>query len=128
MVAASEPRKRVAIIGAGAAGMAAAYSLSRNKDEFDVTVIEAGRVPGGVACTFSLPDGTPVNYGVQGGSPAAHQNTIELMRQFGIDVGDTRLDVSFGVGEHNWKNYEASELQAAGVSAASLPQAWLARG
>ena len=112
MVAASEPRKRVAIIGAGAAGMAAAYSLSRNKDEFDVTVIEAGRVPGGVACTFSLPDGTPVNYGVQGGSPAAHQNTIELMRQFGIDVGDTRLDVSFGVGEHNWKNYEASELQA----------------
>ena len=34
------------------------------------------------------------------------------MRQFGIDVGDTRLDVSFGVGEHNWKNYEASELQA----------------
>jgi len=107
-------RKRVAIVGAGAAGMAAAWSLSRHPDEFDVTVIEAGSVPGGVACTFTLPDGTPVNYGVQGGSPPAHQNTIELMRQFGVKVGDCRLDVSFGQGENNWKNYEARPRRGRG--------------
>lgn len=105
------PRKRVAVVGAGAAGMAAAWSLSRFPDKYDVTVIEAGPVPGGVACTFKLPDGTPVNYGVQGGSPPSHQNTIEMMRLHGVEVASTRLDVSFGKGQFNWKNYSTSELQ-----------------
>ena len=68
-------------------------------------------MPGGVACTFKLPDGTPVNYGVQGGSPPSHQNTIEMMRLHGVEVASTRLDVSFGKGQFNWKNYSTSELQ-----------------
>lgn len=103
-------RKRVAIVGAGAAGMAAAWSLSRFPDEFEVDVIEPGEVAGGVACTLQH-DGLPVNYGVQGGSPAAHQNTVEIMRAFGVEVAPTKLDVSFGVGGYNWKNYEAKPLQ-----------------
>ena len=45
-------RQRVCIVGAGASGMAAAWSLSRFPDRYDVTVIEAGEVPGGVACAF----------------------------------------------------------------------------
>lgn len=98
--------KRVAVIGAGAAGMAAAWSLSRFPDKWDVTMIEAAAEPGGVACTLEH-EGQRVNYGVQGGTPASHQNTIALTREFGVSVGDCRLDVSFGKGEHNWKNYEA---------------------
>ena len=103
--------KRVCVVGAGAAGMAAAWSLSRFPEKYSVTVIEAGTVPGGVACTFRLPDGTPVNYGVQGGSPPSHQNTIEMMRAFGVGTVDTRLDASFGKGVYNWKNYVPSALQ-----------------
>lgn len=105
-----EPRKRVAIIGAGASGMAAAWSLARFPDKFDVTVIEASEDCGGVACTLDH-QGTKINYGVQGGSPAAHSNTVELMKTFGFDVGPTKLDVSFGLGEYNWKNYESKPLQ-----------------
>ena len=92
--------------------MAAAWSLSRHPDKFQVTLIEPCPVPGGVACTLSLPDGTPVNYGVQGGTPTSHQNTIEFMKEFGCSVGEAQLDVSFGRGDFNWKNYgETSQLQ-----------------
>ena len=110
MSAPAQPPKRVAIVGAGAAGMAAAYSLSRFPERFDVTVIEASAECGGVACTLEH-DGSRINYGVQGGSPSAHQNTVELMRTVGIEVSDTRLDVSFGKDGYCWKNYEARPLQ-----------------
>ena len=106
---ADEP-KRVGIIGAGAAGMAAAYSLSRFPDKFAVTVIEASSDCGGVACTLT-DQGYRLNYGVQGGSPGAHANTVELMKTVGVEVSECRLDVSFGKGEHCWKNYEGRPLQ-----------------
>ena len=106
----AHPRKRVCIVGAGAAGMAAAWSLSRFPDRFEVDVIEPGEVCGGVACTLSH-EGTSVNYGVQGGSPPSHQNTVEMMKAFGVEVAPTKLDVSFGQGPYNWKNYESKPLQ-----------------
>ena len=80
-----------------------------------VEVIEASGEVGGVACTLEHTfgdDRLPLNYGVQGGSAAAHQNTIELMREVGVGVAPCALDVSFGVGEHRWRNYAPSELQA----------------
>jgi predicted NAD/FAD-binding protein len=105
----------VGIIGGGSSGMAAAWSLSRFHEKYDVVVIEASRVAGGVACTFEYEYApgkkVPVNYGVQGGSPKAHQNTIELMKACGFDIGYTSLEVSFGKGAFNWKNYESSPLQ-----------------
>eukprot|EP01063_Lacrimia_lanifica_P007744 TRINITY_DN14985_c0_g1_i1.p1 TRINITY_DN14985_c0_g1~~TRINITY_DN14985_c0_g1_i1.p1 ORF type:complete len:580 (+),score=217.78 TRINITY_DN14985_c0_g1_i1:131-1741(+) len=95
--------------------MAAAWSLSRFPDKFDVTVIEPSRVCGGVACTFEheyAPGETvPVNYGVQGGSPNSHQNTKMMMNHFGYDISFTSLLVSFGQGGNNWKNYDRSDLQ-----------------
>ena len=54
-----------------------------------VEVIEASGEVGGVACTLEHTfgdDRLPLNYGVQGGSAAAHQNTIELMREVGVGV------------------------------------------
>ena len=42
-------KKRVLVVGAGAAGTAAAWSLSRHNDKFDVAVWEVLDVPGGVA-------------------------------------------------------------------------------
>lgn len=103
-------RKRIAVVGAGASGMAAAWSLARFPENYDVTVIEPSSECGGVACTLDY-EGARINYGVQGGSPAAHSNTVELMKVFGFEVGPTKLDVSFGAGEYNWKNYESKPLQ-----------------
>lgn len=39
-------KKRVLVVGAGAAGTAAAYSLGRHPDKFDVEIWEKGSVPG----------------------------------------------------------------------------------
>jgi NADH dehydrogenase FAD-containing subunit len=36
-----QPKKRVLVVGAGAAGMACADSLSAHPDRFDVTVVES---------------------------------------------------------------------------------------
>jgi predicted NAD/FAD-binding protein len=109
-MAVPETPRRIGIIGAGSSGMAAAWSLSRFPDQFHVTVIEPGSVCGGVACTLEHM-GLKLNYGVQGGSPSAHSNTVELMKVFDFEVGPTKLDVSFGKGVYNWKNYETKELQ-----------------
>ena len=60
----TESRKRVLIVGAGAAGTAAAYSLSKCPDKFHVELWEKGRVPGGVACTSSIKGGLHINDGM----------------------------------------------------------------
>ena len=102
--------KSIAIVGAGAAGMAAAWSLSQHPEKFKVTVFEAGLACGGVACSLTH-DSKRINYGVQGGAPASHQNTIELMKYYKMEPVKARLDVSFGKNQHNWKNYNKSDLQ-----------------
>jgi hypothetical protein len=71
---------------------------------------------GGVACTKKVPGPVPgtfvdLNYGVQGGSPPAHQNILALMKVFGEEVDDCTLRVSFGKKEFNWRNYQDSHLQ-----------------
>lgn len=42
----SKRRKRVLIVGAGAAGTAAAYSLGKHPDKFEVEIWERSSVPG----------------------------------------------------------------------------------
>jgi protoporphyrinogen oxidase len=51
--AVKEP-KRIAIVGAGAAGMAAAYALSRQPDRFAVTVFDKEDHPGGMATSIEI--------------------------------------------------------------------------
>lgn len=66
-------RKRVVIVGAGAAGMSCAATLAQHPDKFDVTVIEKGPVCGGQATSIPLDEkrfgASWMNNGVQGGSP-----------------------------------------------------------
>jgi len=54
-------RPKVVILGAGPAGVGAAFELAR-KRRFDVTVLEQRDGPGGNAGSFEL-DGMPVDYG-----------------------------------------------------------------
>ncbi|XP_046326111.2 uncharacterized protein LOC124110765 [Haliotis rufescens] len=105
----SEVKKRVLIIGAGAAGTAAAYSLGRYPDRFDVEVWEKSRVPGGVATTNLVKGNLFVNDGVQGGTPT-YRNTLNLMNRFGFETTPVHMKISFGKGQTAWTNYTETEL------------------
>ncbi|KAK3095041.1 hypothetical protein FSP39_009526 [Pinctada imbricata] len=104
-------RKRVLIVGAGAAGTAAGYSLTRCADMFDVELWEKGRAPGGVACTSTIKGGLDINDGVQGGTPT-YRNTLSLMNEFGFKTSPVHMMISFGKSQYAWTNYSKSELTA----------------
>ncbi|CAF0982144.1 unnamed protein product [Rotaria sordida] len=101
-------KTKVCIIGAGVAGMSAAWSLSRYPDKFDVTVYEKKSQAGGVATTENL-EIMPgvfcdINDGVQGGS-SSYRNTILLHREVNFDPSPTHMRVSFGQNSSAWTNY-----------------------
>jgi protoporphyrinogen oxidase len=77
---------RVAIVGAGAAGLSAAYALSKHPDKFTVTVFEKEPVTGGMASSIDIDSAqcgaSYINDGVQGCSPA-FANTLRIFRELG---------------------------------------------
>ena len=105
-------KKKICIIGAGTAGMSAAWSLSRHPDKFDVTVCEKKAQAGGVATTekFEVKPGVfcELNDGVQGGS-SSYRNSILLHREVNFEPSPVQMRVSFGQGERNWTNYLPAE-------------------
>lgn len=80
------PKKRILVVGAGAAGMSCADSLADHPDRFDVTVVEAQGYAGGQA--FSIPidesrfGASFLNKGVQGArSDCVRVVALELDRE-----------------------------------------------
>jgi uncharacterized protein with NAD-binding domain and iron-sulfur cluster len=69
-------RKKILIVGAGAAGMSCAEQLSQHPDRFEVTMVEAQGYCGGQAFSIPLPKekygADWMNQGVQGGSYIYH--------------------------------------------------------
>jgi predicted NAD/FAD-binding protein len=105
---AQEPRPKVCVIGAGAAGMAATFSLMRAG--FDVSVVDEAKVCGGVATSETLEDGQLFNDGVQGGARNTYANVLELHRVFGFEPSNTiPLNVAFGLGSKRWTNYSSDQ-------------------
>ncbi|KAK0720208.1 hypothetical protein B0H67DRAFT_575332 [Lasiosphaeris hirsuta] len=106
-------KKRVLIVGAGAAGMSCAQHLAQHPDKFEVTLIEAANYCGGQA--FSIPinkdrHGTPwLNQGVQGGSYIFHHTMTMFARQ-GYAANPVKLQVSFGKGNQFWTNVYPTKL------------------
>ncbi|KAI1801306.1 FAD/NAD(P)-binding domain-containing protein [Daldinia bambusicola] len=100
-------RKRVLIVGAGAAGMSTAYHLSQHPEKFHVTLIDAVDYCGGQA--FSIPldkqrYGTSwCNQGVQGGSYIFH-HTVTMFHRQGFHADPVNLQVSFGKDKTFWTN------------------------
>lgn len=80
--------KRVCVVGAGAAGMSAAYALSKHPDKFSVTVYDKANVAGGMATSIDIDSerfgASYINDGVQGCSPA-FANTIRMFRMLGFE-------------------------------------------
>jgi len=96
--------RRVAVVGGGAAGVAAAWTLAQSPD-VQVTLFESAPRLGGVAFseTFS---GIEVNVGVQGAAPS-YANTLKLHRLFGFSHTRVRMTTSFGRSDDRWTNKDA---------------------
>ncbi|KAI2628725.1 FAD/NAD(P)-binding domain-containing protein [Hypoxylon sp. NC1633] len=111
----SNGRKRVLVVGAGAAGMSTAYHLSQHPDKFDVTLIDAVDYCGGQA--FSIPldkqryGASWCNQGVQGGSYIFH-HTVTMFHRQGFHADPVNLQVSFGKDDTFWTNVFPTELLA----------------
>jgi predicted NAD/FAD-binding protein len=95
--------KRIAVIGSGVAGLAAAWHLSQTSQGGLVTLFEAESHFGGHAHTVdvTLPDdqGTPVRHGVDTGFLVFNHRTYPLLRQLFIDleVATAPAEMSFSV-------------------------------
>ncbi|KAJ5712410.1 hypothetical protein N7493_008878 [Penicillium malachiteum] len=110
----STTKKKVAIIGAGAAGMSCASTLANHPEQFEVTMFDIESHTGGQATSIPL-DGAKygaswLNDGVQGGS-AIFRHTFRFFRQYGHEPQPVKLQVSFGKGPNSfWTNVFPSPL------------------
>ena len=90
--------RRVAIIGAGVAGLGAAWALHRHPDRFDFRVYEAEDRIGGNAVTADMPqdDGTsiPFDVSVTACIPSVYHHVLLFMEEHGIGLVDTRFSYS----------------------------------
>ncbi|GAA2511970.1 FAD-dependent oxidoreductase [Streptomyces gobitricini] len=86
---------RVAVVGAGMAGLGAAWALSRNADRFDVQVFEEKQRIGGNAATVDMPQASggtvPVDISVTAFIPSVYQNFVALLRHCDITPVETRF-------------------------------------
>ncbi|GKZ16852.1 hypothetical protein AbraIFM66951_006343 [Aspergillus brasiliensis] len=99
-MASDSPRKKVAVIGAGAAGMSCASTLSNHPDQFEIHLFDSAPHTGGQATSIPLPanhGATWLNDGVQGGSPI-FKHTFNFFRRYGYEPQPVQLQVSFGKG------------------------------
>ena len=80
-------RTRVVILGAGPAGVGAAWRLAR-RDIADIVVLERGSDVGGNAGSFEL-DGLPVDYGSHRLHPACQPNILDDIQEL---LGPDLLD------------------------------------
>jgi predicted NAD/FAD-binding protein len=112
------PVRRVAIVGAGSAGLACAYALGRGSvPGLEVHVFDGAGAPGGVARTIELPpealsaEAGPsvrsLNEGVQAAAPS-YANVLALHRAVGFEPTPLSMKIAFGRGATAWSNVEPS--------------------
>ncbi|GHE43599.1 amine oxidase [Streptomyces longispororuber] len=108
-------RTRVAIVGAGVAGLGAAWALSRHPQRYDIEVYERGPAVGGNARTADFPrkDGgtTPADVAVTAFIPSVYQNYVALLRTLGIDTVPTRFSYAVHYGDEVYAHDTDSALR-----------------
>jgi monoamine oxidase len=110
------PPRRVVVVGAGLAGLATAYELSRRGSE--VTVLEASARAGGRAYTLRAPfaDGMQVEAGAMTVTPHCHY-LMHYVRELGVGLGQADLlgtDFSYFLGGR-FVRPDAESLSTAGL-------------
>jgi len=90
---------RVAVVGAGVAGLGAAWHLSSQKN-FSLTVYEMENLAGGHANTVEV-DGTPVDTGFMVFNPRTYPNMISLFEVLGVSNENTEMSFSVSLGNGN---------------------------
>ncbi|KAL6308136.1 hypothetical protein BKA93DRAFT_822726 [Sparassis latifolia] len=99
--------ERVCIVGAGATGMSAAYTLSLQPDKYRVTEFDREDATGGMATSIDIDAdkaGAPyVNDGMQGCSPV-FANSMRMFRMLGFETTKIGMQVSFGKEKDFWSN------------------------
>ena len=112
-------QRRIAIIGGGVSGLGAAWALSHHPDRFDFRLFEAQGQVGGNAITVDMPqdDGSsiPFDISVTAYIPSVYDHIILLMKEFGIDLVDTKFSYSVKHGDglyaHDFDSDIRRELQ-----------------
>jgi uncharacterized protein len=106
----------VAIVGAGIAGLGAAWALHQHPDRFTFEVFERNERLGGNAMTVDIPqaDGSavPIDISVTAFIPSVYQNYIELLRRLGIEQVATRFSYTVDYGGQTYAHDHASALKA----------------
>ena len=90
--------QKIAIVGGGVSGLAAAWALHHHPDRFDFTLFEAHDRIGGNAITADMPQGDgssiPFDISVTACIPSVYEHIVLLMERFGIELIDTRFSYS----------------------------------
>ena len=90
--------RRIAIVGGGISGLAAAWALDRHPDRFDFRLFEARDQVGGNAVTADMPqdDGStiPFDISVTACIPSVYHHILLLMQRFGIELVETKFSYS----------------------------------
>ena len=107
--------RRVAIVGGGISGLAAAWALNHHRDRFDFRLFEAREQIGGNAITADMPqhDGgsIPFDISVTACIPSVYDHIVLLMEQFGIELLDTKFSYSVKYGGHIYAHDFDSEIR-----------------
>ena len=91
-------RKKIAIVGAGVAGLGVAWALDKNSDRFDFRLFEAQPQVGGNAVTADMPqeDGSsiPFDISVTACIPSVYHHILVLAEMYGIEIVPTKFSYS----------------------------------
>ena len=91
-------RKKIAIVGAGVAGLGVAWALDKNSDSFDFRLFEAQSQVGGNAVTADMPqeDGStiPFDISVTACIPSVYHHILVLADMYDIEIVPTRFSYS----------------------------------
>jgi len=90
---------RIAVIGAGVAGLHAAWRLSR---DHEVTIFESNDYPGGHTHTHHLEDGTVVDSGFIVHNRATYPHFIRRMEELGVETCPSDMSFAYDGPDQTW--------------------------